>query len=231
MKERPILFSGPMVRALLDGRKTQTRRIMRYQPTYNADRQQWEYQSPKCSASWSGHRPLSCGRLIAQDDCQYGVRGDRLWVRETHALVAPSLSGRLEYAGARIAESDYGPVEIWYRADGALGIMSMLFADGPRWRPSIHMPRWASRLTLEVTQVRVERLQDISEEDAIAEGIEPVPGGYRNYMPEREAQGLATSFASPRESFFSLWESIHGTEAWVTNPWVWVVEFQKVGET
>lgn len=214
MKERPILFSAPMVRALLDGRKTQTRRIIKPQPQCGVGR--YTEDGTPGEVDWvlldyDGDPTDSVLR------CPYGAPGNRLWVRETHALVAPSLSGRLEYDGARLVDSPFGPVEIWYRADGALGVMSMLFADGPRWRSSSRMPRWASRLTLEVTQVRVERLQDISEADAIAEGC----GVMRDVVP----------VVTARDEFAALWESIHGAKAWVRNPWVWVVEFKKVGET
>lgn len=210
MKERPILFSAPMVRALLDGRKTQTRRIIKPQPQCGVGR--YTEDGTPGEVDWV---------LLDEDGdpidialrCPYGAPGDRLWVKETYAV---DVSGCLRGLSYRADHQDP-------RGDGP--------AHPMRWRPSIYMPRWASRLTLEVTQVRVERLQDISEADAIAEGIEPVPGGYRNYMPEREAQGIATSFASPRESFFSLWESIHGADSLASNPWDWVVEFKKVGET
>lgn len=195
MKERPILFSGPKVRAILDGRMTQIRRVVK--PNW------WRCLDPEDAEDLAQ----------AVTMCPYGAPGDRLWVQETYAVDVPGCLRGLSY---RADHQDP-------RGDGP--------AHPMRWRPANHMPRGASRLTLEVTAVRVERLQDISEADAIAEGIEPVPGGYRNYMPEREAQGIATSFASPRESFFSLWESIHGADSLASNPWDWVVEFKVVGET
>lgn len=227
MKERPIPVSGPEVRAILDGRQTQMRRIIKPQPQFGIGR--YAEDGTPGEVDWvlldyDGDPIDSALR------CPYGAPGERLWVRETHALAAPSLSGRLEYDGARLVDSPFGPVEVWYRADGALGIMSMLFADGPRWRPSIHMPRWASRLTLEVTQVRVERLQDISEADAIEEGLLPV-GGLNSQQMWAYSETTGGHFVDPRVAFHMLWNSIHGADSLAANPWVWVVEFQKVGET
>lgn len=197
MKERPILFSGPMVRAILDGRKTQTRRLVKHRQF-----------SEEVHA-----RAAHVGVRAALDELPtlpnvYGVPGDWLWVRETWAATDLTVWDR-ERASLR------------YRATHDLGPL-----DG--WRPSIHMPRWASRITLEVTGVRVERLQGISEEDARAEGIEPVGlHRWRNYMPEPEAGSIGSRFATARDSFFSLWESINGTESLAANPWVWVIEFRR----
>jgi hypothetical protein len=179
MKERPILFSAPMVRALLDGRKTQTRRIVKHRPTMiEVD-----------GVTVHGKK----------QKCPYGQAGDRLWVRETWQLFP-----RIE-----------GASRIYYRA--SCTAPSVL--DDWRWTPSIHMPRWASRILLEVTAVRVERLQAISRADAAAEGIcfpegEPKPPGYR-------------CDRWPEENFAGLWDSINGAGAWAANPWVWVVEFRR----
>lgn len=195
MKERPILFSGPMVRAILDGRKTQTRRVNRF-----------------------------------------GVPGDRLWVRETWADVEPLPSRTPAYDGARFAvRPDGSSSELWYRADGEMGVTSLLFDDGPRWRPSIHMPRWASRITLEIVDVRVERLHDITEEDARAEGVDwasPQPFGEKwdddDREDPREVGYGSGSFAL--DNFRRLWSSINGSESWAANPWVWRVEFRRVDQ-
>lgn len=224
MADRPILFSGPMVRAILDGTKTQTRRVMRTQPTWDESRSEWSYESRRCSAHWSGPKPIACASLIARDDCPYGAPGDRLWVRETF--------DSRNSAGERWKPKDSAFVVFRDGAqmysDGTYSPPLESYAPGAfdlcRWRPSIHMPRWASRITLEVTAVRVERLQDISEDDARAEGVEPVAFDWRDYMPEREApeQFHKTS----RASFFSLWESINGTASLAADPWVWVVSFQ-----
>lgn len=162
MKERPIIFSAPMVRAILAGTKVQTRFVL---------------------------------------GCPYGQPGDRLWVRE---------------AWARDDEDG----QLMYRAD----VGRDLCADA--WRPSIHMPRWASRITLEVTAVRVERLQDISEADAQAEGVIPKwePGCSGRLM---DAFG-GFSFRPAASAYAELWEQINGPGAWDANPWVWVVEFKRV---
>ena len=198
MKERPILFNAEMVNAILSGRKSQTRRVMKQQPG---------------SVTEQG-RPLffqhgSTGRRITPK-CPYGQPGDRLWVRETWSTCPiydaqkPSEMGP-EYLGT-----------IRYRADGQ---------RSGKLRPSIFMPRWASRITLEITSVRVEQLCDISNDDAISEGIWKYPdeGCYKVYTP-------TTSFGTinPVKSYRSLWESINGPESWTENPWVWVVEFEEV---
>lgn len=211
MKVRPILFSAPMVRAILEGRKTQTRRVVK-------DRH-IDAAPPACFFQWLRER------------CPCGQPGDRLWVRE---------------AWAETDREDGTPV-IAYRAGGniAIGrdhpkgndylIDTIAWDDMPHvetWRPSIHMPRWASRVLLEITAVRVERLQDISETDARAEGIEQtVTGdGWRRYCAdiEQEAAGL-TPCSTAEISYRSLWESINGPGAWEANPWVWVVEFRRAG--
>lgn len=185
MKERPILFSGPMVRALLAGTKTQTRRIVkRYEVRAGMPQPEWD----------------SLLRL-----CPYGQPGDRLWVREAWAEVRPrGIPWPATMTVYREADNrtDYG---------------------GP-WKPSIHMPRRASRLTLEITGVRVERLQDISEADALAEGIVQLKdGGFG--LPAGEHYHCA----DPRQSYLSLWEAINGPGSVGANPWVWVVEFKKAG--
>lgn len=192
MSDRPIIFSGPMVRAMLGHRKTQTRRIVKPQPA-----------SHQGKIEWSDHNP---GWWIVQGDvsntwsrvrCPYGVPGDRLWVRETWTKVA--------------VHPDGGGV-VGYRADPA---HAEIYKDY-RWRPSIYMPRWASRLTLEITDVRVQRLQEISEEDAMAEGCERVP---KPIMPD----------STYRLCFERLWQSINAKRApWASNPWVWAVTFRKV---
>lgn len=196
MTERPILFSAPMVRAILDGTKTQTRRVVK--PAHKA----WiEMPVTHQLGEWD-KRPLP-----------YGKTGDRLWVRETWA--APHSE---DARPPRAIQCDQ--MRIHYAASEDRG--------GLLWRPSIHMPRWASRITLEVTGVRVERLQDISEADAIAEGIEPTmpnPGhwNWRDYLIEGGQTHAVLSYKT-------LWESINGPGSWDLNPLVWVVEFKRVPE-
>ena len=174
MKERPILFSGPMVRAILAGRKTQTRRIVKPQSAVLTDQM----------ARGFGVRPPAVENA-AVIPCPYGQVGDRLWVREAWAL-HPEI-GNLLYKADDGAPSD------------------------TRWRPSIHLPRKHSRILLEMTSIRVERLQTISWEDALAEGTDNDP---------------ATTNAVG--SFAKYWDYINGAEAWDMNPWVWVVGFKKV---
>lgn len=213
MKDRPILFSAPMVRAILAGTKTQTRRVVKPQPSGFVG-------GPGVTLTNGLPDPLlpldetvePYGREIR---CPYGQPGDRLWVRETWAYGIHALS-------SRNAERE-GP---WvYSADAAAEQGRL----GDCWRPSIHMRREASRITLEVTVVRVERLQEISEADAVAEGIEPftdfLPSGHwRRY----DAAALAGYTSSPTDAYASLWESINGPGSWDANPWVWAVEFKRV---
>lgn len=190
MKERPILFSAPMVCALLAGTKTQTRRVVKPQPHIVEE-----------GGSVVGvHTPddQRHGRLGKMLYCPYGRPGDRLWVRETFA--------RIDGQQQPWIETDYRATYTHGdRLGDSLGIKK-------RWSPSIHMPRHASRITLEVTGVRLERLQDISASDARAEGIG------RNQCPDWHA------VADYRE----LWSQINGRGSWDANPWVWVVEFKRI---
>lgn len=188
MKERPILFSAPMIRAILNGTKTQTRRVAKL--TANG-----HVKEP------GGHRRWHTADFDARLACPYGQPGDRLWVRETWAH--DDEDNALFY---RADVGQGGDADDWERnrLDGA---------PRYRWRPSIHMPRTASRITLEITSVRVERLQDISRGDAMAEGC-PFPN---------MAKG-----DDPRQWFRGLWESINGPESWQADPLVWVVEFKRL---
>jgi len=176
MKERPILFSAPMVRALLDGSKTQTRRTAK---SCHMVMDHGEDSSGQC---------INAGYIPCLPLCPYGHRGDRLWVRETFQKWPDGYAYRADYQDAELADSVHAP-----------------------WKPSIHMPRAASRINLEITGVRVERLQDISRGDAMAEGC-PFPN---------MAQG-----DDPRKWYADLWHSINGPDSWGLNPWVWVVEFK-----
>lgn len=210
MKERPILFSAPMVRAILDGTKTQTRRVVKQQPIYDG----------RFAGNWklvgkNGHEAATCSPLVAEL-CPYGQLGDRFWVRE--AWKAHSTFDHL-------APRDIPYSHVWYMADDGYKAES-------RFRQSMFMPRWASRITLEITGVRVERLQDISEADAIAEGVESFTyqgiTTYRNYALSDEWAEVSPMLESPIESYRTLWESINGPESWAANPWVWVVEFKQL---
>lgn len=228
MKERPILFSGEMVRAILDGRKTQTRRVIKKIALDNTLRLE-ELPYGWLTASTNKEDRRKVGKYCAffkrheqylyrnSHECipfPYGEVGDRLWVRETHRLVNDF--GKSEWA-------DYMYIE--YRSDPSFATRSDAVAVDretfrPGWRPSIHMHRWASRITLEITGVRVERVQDISEIAAIAEG----------------APGIATSKPYPRQfrdSFEVLWNLINAKRGfcWDANPWVWVIEFKRIEQS
>jgi hypothetical protein len=196
-----------MVRALLAGTKTQTRRICKPQPcmvTQGGRRR--IYADADYKKSWA-HVPGMTESLDEFRDCPYGRPGDRLWVRETF--------GRPWHH----AQPSY-----LYRADDRSGEVDS-HPDFDGWKPSIHMPRAASRITLEIAGVRVERLQAISHDDARAEGLSFVgDGGSRFGIP-----GMASTWNNdPRDSYRALWESINGPGSWDANPWVWVVEFKRV---
>ena len=248
VKERPILFSAPMVRAILDGKKTQTRRIVNPQP----------------AAFWdepNAHAELGLNAIVNGKDHwisnRYGKRGDRLWVRETgwakhdsdsdegvHIDCGPCLDVGAEFHPGwqypatpecfdlpklehkqqlRKHEGDPVPGDWWLSPpdnwDGDRDYMEdgiWVFLPWGHYSkiPSIHGPRWTSRITLEVTGVRVERLHEISQEDAIAEGVLGAGGD-----PDR-----------PRTEFMLLWNKINGEKSWKSNPWVWVVEFKRIAQ-
>jgi len=225
MKERPILFNGPMVRAILDGSKTQTRRILK------SNCQEIGERDDGSRWPWSEHPDTAADHWHA---CPLGQPGDRLWVRETW-LEDPEDDGTWHYTqymgckGSSLSEIPrkfQKPDHCIYREGW----------DGPglTWRPSIHMPRWASRILLEITGVRVERLQDISRKDAVAEGLHRYEHVWRDaeyplddvaYEPTK---GWATRYSCPVQAYHALWESINGAGSWNANPWVWVVEFKRV---
>lgn len=208
MKERPIIFHAEMVRAILAGRKTQTRRIVKPLHMATVDAEQFP--------------------ILAM--CPYGSPGGRLWVGETC---------RAEAIG------DEGLCGVRYVADGQFMPIANTREASDRWVqlywsrgmegatvPPIHMPQWASRITLEITGVRVERLQEISEADAIAEGIDGafVEGGryWRNYSLSDAEAMCAPMLNFPTESYRTLWESINGPGSWDANPFVWVVTFRRI---
>lgn len=215
MKARPILFKPDMVTAILEGRKTMTRRIVKplagagWRPeTANGDTLRLGMiTSPHPKKDKFGlfmRREIHPGSGKYEHDlvpCPYGAPGDVLWCREA-------------FRNSRV---DGLPGDAVYQADHP-GLKSPPRSYGRSWMPSIHMPRWASRLTLEITDVRVERLQDISEDDARAEGA-------RLELAEVDSVRLGAG-ASHRSGFQNLWKSINGEESWTANPWVWVVEFQ-----
>jgi hypothetical protein len=213
--DRPILFSAPMVRAILAGTKTQTRRLVK---PLTADR--------------LTHCPGFLESLEGVPLSQYGQPGDRLWMRETWRYADWTEEGEphIEYAadGTRTLIEDFPEewagrlMDTWVALSDPINFDIDQRAADRRWRPSIHMPRWASRITLNITDVRVERLHGISQADAMAEGIAPEGDEWRDYMMPSTQICL-----TPRGSFETLWSSINGAESWEANPWVWVVEFER----
>lgn len=238
MKECPILFSGPMVRAILDGRKTQTRRVVKLPKKWSGyDLRVGSRLLPDGRESEDAPFVASpeTGDWMADIPCPYGKPGDRLWVRETWFY------DHIDFyqVGRGYSKPDaFDPDFFYFRADGECcqQVPECCCGEvGSPWKPSIHMPRWASRITLEITGVRVERLNEISEDDARAEGIEKVsdPRGdawksYETYPDGSEHPHSAVPNRFAVTSFRELWESINGAGSWDANPWVWVVEFQRV---
>ncbi|OXR48134.1 hypothetical protein PuT2_14010 [Pusillimonas sp. T2] len=210
MRERPILFSGPMVRAILAGHKMQTRRAVK-------PPRSWDTQYPHCDPFvmppavwwWNGVHD----RVGVRQACPYGQPGDRLWVRETWMPDTPrdGTWADTQFFGCGMSPLSDIP-ELYRKPEHCLYRATWNGVGMVGWKPSIHMPRWASRITLEITGVRVERLKDISEDDAYAEGVK-----------HSEHGGLTA-----RDGFQRLWESINGAESWDKNPWVWVVQFRRI---
>ena len=202
VRETPILFSGDMVRAILSGAKTQTRRPIRH--PIDAD-----FWDPARPGVWEAFNDRTCE--LVQIQCPYGGLGDRLWVRETWCPRSD---------GATMLERIQRP---FYRADGDDSDVSRMY--GWRWRPSIHMPRWASRITLPVVAVRIERVQDITAEDAKAEGVTVPRCGCE--VCSRGTAICPADATSYIEGFRDLWAATYGRASWEANPWVWVVEWSK----
>lgn len=202
IKEHPIPFSTPMVQAILEGRKTQTRRIV--------DRTALKWLNEGFTAEFVA--------MPENHLCRYGYSKDILWVRETFSLMKDSLL----YNHFPNLESRY-----LYKADWKESQIPALAIK--KWKPFIFMPKAACRLFLEIVKIKVERLQDISEEDAVAEGIEKQVSGtegmavsYKNYLSEGYID------MNPKKSFQSLWTKINGAESWKQNPFVWVIGFQQI---
>ncbi|MBD7952669.1 hypothetical protein H9654_00485 [Stenotrophomonas sp. Sa5BUN4] len=230
VRERPMLFNGAMVRAILSGAKTQTRRAIKL-PHHNP-LGQWE----ACTSGGHGARDRK-GNLVPEEVCiwhtrtgdtlvcPFGQPGDRLWGRETHAIFPTHGRHRADgerwgpWGGLPSTVSDDGKQIAYYRE-------GFDRCDPGRWRPSIHMPRWACRLVLEITNVRVEQLQAISKADADAEGANA------HVLPDirlpraHPRAGLPMIYGDSRQIFADLWDTAGGD--WGSNPWVWVIEFKRV---
>jgi len=235
MKERPILFSAPMVQALLTGRKTQTRRIIKPQPDHSqyhefggkliheSDHRMWCWKNVVVDNIWDF--PGNDDRKELAAASPYGVPGDQLWVRETWTSAYQN-----------------GCFGTAMRADNSFSQGKRMHPKGPhfhakelgehvRWRPSIFMPRWASRISLDFVEVRVQRLQEISEEDCIAEGVERwvVGDGWREYgLSAKDEAVCGPPMPTAKDSYRTLWESINGPGSWSANPFVWALTFKEV---
>lgn len=205
MKERGIIFNGDMVRATLAGCKTQTRRIVKPQPDEDG------------LARLSGGPWMDTSERVYR--CPFGEVGDRLWVRETSGLQIrrDGLGGTGEFRVYRASNPD----AVRYKT--ASGEIAPI-----KWVPSIHMPRHASRILLEITDVRVERLSDISEEDCWEEGIGEVDGRFENIEIINMALKIGCCVEDAKPMFALLWQSIYGTESWDANPWVWAISFKRI---
>lgn len=232
MRVGPILFSGPMVCALLEGRKTQTRRLLKPQPQFVTGRGRRIYADEDWKKSWEDG---------ADDDLPYAP-GDLLYVRETWQTGVSGDGPQISYR----ATPDFCAIDAWDGPDEGIGpsfnyercpgahfyhwLSDVLSDDGP-WRPAIHMPRWASRLTLEVTGVKVEQIQDITEEDAIAEGVcafvEANDNSSWRGLSADDRYGLVcATYGSARNAFHCLWDSLNAKRApWDSNPWVVALTF------
>ena len=244
MKERGMIFNSEMVRAILDGRKTQTRRIMKVQPESNQLGLLLITDSTKHSDIGKYHWAESnaTGNHVRSKlfSSPFGAVGERIWVRETWATLGNEDGCYVDWED-NLCKGDERSAARIYRASceqrpGDYGLWSIPDDDYWKphtkehkfegaWRPSIHMPRWASRILLEITDVRVERLNAISEEDARAEGI--IDGGCLN-CGEPEPCGCANPEPDATDAFAYLWQSIYGQDNWNANPWVWVIEFKRV---
>ncbi|HDR9075923.1 TPA: hypothetical protein QDA97_004736 [Burkholderia vietnamiensis] len=223
MTERPILFSGPMVRAILDGRKTQTRRVVKHQPPDDVAPIAVSHYHPTIIDRHGDQAPGDEIFGASSDDGEWGCKfpfgetGDRLWVRESITSVRHPSDGHIihhVYAadGARIPRDP----QLRSEFDDAMAFAHLARPSGI---PSIHMPRWASRITLEITGVRAERLQEISQDDAEAEGID-----FLRSVPD------ADETLDARGLFHCLWDGINAERGhgWEANPWVWVIEFRRI---
>ncbi|EHR1181179.1 hypothetical protein KS835_001534 [Salmonella enterica] len=204
-----MIFNGEMVRAILEGRKTQTRRVLATYQDAVKFCPEWDVNGKQIFIVLGEKDHTGMNPVITAIPCPFGQPGDRVWVRETfrvhsRATDVATLVYRASVRNSWTEQTHRVPVAVCNKP-----------ATPEKWTPSIHMPRWASRITLEITDVRVERLRDLSEEDAKSEGIIPSAGGV---LPGWEY----------RINFRDLWMDIYGTDNWEANPWVWVIEFKRV---
>lgn len=216
MKFIPILFSTAMVEAILLGRKTMTRRVLKPQPSEKIKWDTFGFSALTPAGHIEGRGEFQEGYGSKFFKCKFGQPGDVLWVRESWCLRTP-----------------YGPEEYYfgYKIDTGLKIKASSkfdFESPDIWKPSIHMPKEACRIFLQITNIRVERLQDINSGDAISEGIEFNWSSLFSEYRYKDYMNVKSDWRSPISSFQSLWASINGLDSWEANPWVWVIEFEKL---
>ncbi|HDH1373442.1 TPA: hypothetical protein PIT97_002063 [Klebsiella quasipneumoniae subsp. similipneumoniae] len=219
MKERGVIFNGEMVRAILHGRKTQTRRIVKGTDGAVKFCKEWDINGEEIFVVLGEKDHTGMNPVLGALSCPFGAVGDRIWVREAfrvHSLATnvATLAYKASERNSWTEQTHRVPVAVCNKP-----------ATPEKWTPSLHMPRWASRILLEITDVRVERLNAISEEDARAEGI--IDGGCLN-CGEPEPCGCANPEPDATDAFAYLWQSIYGQESWNADPWVWVIEFKRV---
>lgn len=209
MNQHPILFSTPMVKAILSGQKTQTRRIMPFYKKLNAETlSDIDFRETKIYSDGSFRAIFDTSEEPFSEKCRYGKVGDSLWVRESYCL---------NY----FDDNSNGYKAQWNDVAAEL-------IPEPKWKPSIHMPKSACRIWLRITDIRVERLQQISENDAKSEGIELKFNSMFNENRFLDYQTKAFNRVNPINSYKTLWESINGENSWLVNPYVWVIEFERV---
>lgn len=218
--ERGMIFNGEMVRALLDGRKTQTRRIVKGTDSAVKSCKEWNINGEEVFVVLGEKDHTGMNPVLGAISCPFGAVGNRIWVREafrvhSRATDVATLVYKASERNSWTEQTHRVPVAVCNKP-----------ATPEKWTPSLHMPRWASRILLEITDVRVERLNAINEHDAQAEGVAKLRGGFwKHYQP-----GWTQHQLSARGSFVTLWKSIYGDESWNSNPWVWVIKFKRIEE-
>jgi hypothetical protein len=226
VKENGILFQGPMVRAILDDKKTQTRRILDRVKGFGKVLHFGESNTPGYDYHFRCRRGLwqDFRKQELIDRCPYGRVGDRLWVRESHAIYTDAFTREKgdEVVLYRADSSAYWNMTPYAHIEAEFNPLRDTSDYEPKWTPSIHMPKWASRINLEIVRIGVERVREISREDAIAEGI------FLNDNDWWDAGNGLRGELSPEAAFRELWASINGSDSWTNNPWVWVIEFKKI---
>ncbi|PLG60585.1 hypothetical protein [Klebsiella pneumoniae] len=217
MKERGMIFNSEMVRAILDGRKTQTRRLVKGTDGAVKFCKEWDINGEEIFVVLGEKDHTGMNPVLGAISCPFGAVGDRIWVREafrvhSRATDVATLVYKASERNSWTEQTHRVPVAVCNKP-----------ATPEKWTPSLHMPRWASRILLEIIDVRVERLNAISQEDAQAEGMELT--GWRPTYSDPDSGGEVWT---PYDNFAQLWESIYGEESWKANPWVWVIEFKRI---